>query len=57
MKKTTGPKKIRLSRETLLRLNSEQLAVPHGGATLLPCEPTSGCGGTAQCTATACRHC
>jgi hypothetical protein len=57
-KNIAGPKKIRLSRETLLRLNPEQLGLPVGGATVgTTCEPTSNCGGTLQCTNTACRRC
>ena len=57
-KNATGRKKIRLSRETLLWLNPEQLGLPVGGATLgTTCEPTSQCTGSAGCTNTACRHC
>ena len=59
MKKNDGPKKIRLSRETLLQLSSDQLALPRGGVVTFgrACEPTSQCGGTTQCTITACGHC
>jgi hypothetical protein len=57
--KKTAPKKIRLSRETLLRLTSEQLAQPRGGVVTVgrACEPSSQCGGTTACTVTACGHC
>ena len=58
-KKNDDPKKIRLSRETLLQLSSDQLALPRGGVVTFgrACEPTSQCGGTTQCTITACGHC
>jgi hypothetical protein len=58
MKKNDGPKKIRLSRETLLQLNSEQLSVPRGGATIAPpCEVSSQCTASAHCSNTACGNC
>jgi hypothetical protein len=59
MKKTTHPKKIRLSRETLRQLTSEQLFEPRGGVATVgrACEPSSHCGTTTGCTVTACGHC
>jgi hypothetical protein len=59
MKKNAIPQKIRLSRETLLRLNPEQLGLPVGGVVTVgrACEPTSQCGTTTQCSITACGHC
>jgi hypothetical protein len=58
-KNTTGPKKIRLSRETLLRLTADQLAHPRGGVVTfgIACEPTSQCTQSLRCTVTACGHC
>jgi hypothetical protein len=58
-KSTTGPQKIRLSRETLLRLTSEQLVQPRGGVATYgkACEPTSNCTQSLNCTITACGHC
>ncbi|HEX4494466.1 MAG TPA: hypothetical protein VIE43_02250 [Thermoanaerobaculia bacterium] len=58
-KNAIGPQKIRLSRETLLQLDSEQLGQPRGGVVTVgrACEPTSQCGTTTQCSITACGHC
>jgi len=55
-KKITGARRIRLSRETLRQLDSLELALPQGGASIpiRTCEPTSPCTTSAGCTVTAC---
>ena len=59
MKKNTSARKITLSRETLLRLDSAQVEAAQGGASMpiRTCEPTSNCTATTGCTVTACGHC
>ena len=57
-KKTTAPK-MKLNRDTLLRLDPQPLERVQGGVVTVgrACEPTSQCGGTTQCSITACGHC
>ena len=59
MKKKTAAPKMKLHRETLRHLDPKPLERVRGGLITynLACEPTSKCGGTTQCTVTACGHC
>lgn len=58
-KKLAGAKKIRLSRETLHRLDPEPLRQAQGALATFnkACEPTSQCTTTTGCSFTACGHC
>jgi len=62
MKKNSGPRTIRLSRETLLRLDHEQLRLPQGGGAGTTSEAAS-CGytyipcGSVKCSITGCGDC
>jgi hypothetical protein len=59
MKKKTAAPKMKLHRETLRHLDPAPLAKVHGGIVTVgrACEPSSQCGGSTQCTLTACGHC
>jgi hypothetical protein len=60
MKKKSSVKAIRLNRETLLRLDHEQLSLPQGGGTgtegytNIPCQTL---GGSVKCSVTGCGDC